>query len=303
VTAPYRFSVQSLDFGNREALVGLARRAEALGYDELCTAVHVGAPDPLAPLLVAAEATTSLRLGPLVLNNELHHPVLLARWFATADQLSGGRMILGIGTGYQQSEHDAAGIELRPPPRRVERLEESLLVLRSLLDDGRASFAGQHHTIEVDDLGTRPVQAKVPFLIGGNGRQVVGIAGRHADIFQFTGLIHGPGGTPAAGAFDLDSLRQRARWLAEAAGERDDQIERSALVQSVQVGGNVEDQVAEIVERTGLDRSTIEETPFAMVGSVEQLVDKIERRRRDLGITHYVIRDAEMFAPVKERLT
>lgn len=301
--SPFRFSVQSTNYGDHDALVGLARKAEELGYDELFTADHIGSPDPIIPLAVAAQSTSRLRFGPLVLNNELHHPALLARAAATADRLTAGRMILGIGTGYMQSEHDATGIELREPGHRVSRFEESLIVLRSLLDTGRASFAGDHHEIELEELGIRPLQEHLPFLIGGHGRRVVGLAGRHADIFQFTGLTHGPGGTPSPGGFDMDSVRLRARWLADAAGDRLDDIERSALVQATAVGDGADEQINSTADRFGFERTTVEETPFLLMGSLEQVVDKVERLRSELGISHFVVRDADGFAPVVDRLT
>ena len=100
---PFRFALQGRNLGNRDALIELARQAEALGYDELFSFDHIGTVDPFIPLVVAAEATTRLRVGPLVLNNELHHPALLARTAATVDKLIGGRLVLGLGTGYTQS--------------------------------------------------------------------------------------------------------------------------------------------------------------------------------------------------------
>ena len=116
------------------------------------------------------------------------------------------------------------------------RFEESVIALRSLLDTGAAHIDGEHHHLAIDDLGVRPVQEHVPLLIGGHGRRVVGIAARHADIYQFTGLTHGEGGEPAAGGFGIEDVRRRSRWLEEAAGDRLAEIERSALVQLVDIG-------------------------------------------------------------------
>src|SRR5690606_28415778 len=113
-----------------------ARRIESLGYDEFWSYDHIGAVDPFAPLLAAALATDRLRVGPLVLNNEFHQPALLARTVATIDALTGGRLTLGWGTGYALSEHEAIGLELRPPGPRVDRLGESLEAVRRLLDTG-----------------------------------------------------------------------------------------------------------------------------------------------------------------------
>jgi alkanesulfonate monooxygenase SsuD/methylene tetrahydromethanopterin reductase-like flavin-dependent oxidoreductase (luciferase family) len=86
-----------MDLADREAVVGSARQAEDLGYEELYSYDHLGAIDRFVPLIVAAEATSRLRVGPLVLNNELHHPALLARTVATLDRMTGGRIVLGVG--------------------------------------------------------------------------------------------------------------------------------------------------------------------------------------------------------------
>ena len=110
VTKPFRFAVQGRGFGDHGDVVAAARQAEALGYDEMFTFDHIGSVDPFIPLMVAAGATTALRVGPLVLNNEFHHPALMARTAATVDRLTGGRLVLGLGTGYTQSEHDAIGM-------------------------------------------------------------------------------------------------------------------------------------------------------------------------------------------------
>jgi len=295
---PFRFALQGRDFADRDDLIAMAREAESLGYEELYSYDHIGAVDPFVPLVLAAEATTRLRVGPLVLNNEFHHPALLARTAATVDRLTGGRLVLGMGTGYTQAEHDSIGLQLREPGARVDRFEESVTAIRALLDTGEAYLDGNHQHLAVDDFGVQPAQDHVPLLIGGHGRRVVGVAGRHADIFQFTGLTHGEGGQPSPGGFAIDQVRLRATWLAEAAGERLDEIERSTLVQLTYVGPGAAEQVQETVERFDVSPDLIEQTPFLLIGSLEEIVDKLQRLRQDVGISHVVVRDAEGFAPV-----
>jgi probable F420-dependent oxidoreductase len=302
VAKPFRFALQGRNLGDREGLVAAARQAESLGYEELFSFDHIGTVDPFIPLMVAAEATTRLRLGPLVLNNEFHHPALLARTAATFDRLTGGRLVLGLGTGYTQSEHDAIGMLLREPTDRVTRFEESVVALRSLLDTGTAEMDGDHHHLAISDLGVRPVQEHVPLLIGGHGKRVVGIAARHADIFQFTGLTHGEGGEPSAGGFGIEDVRRRSRWLEESADDRFADIEMSALVQLVDIGADADGRMVATAERFQIAADQVEHTPFLLIGSVEQVVDKLERLRGDVGISHYVIRDAEGFAPVVDAL-
>jgi probable F420-dependent oxidoreductase len=299
---PFRFAVQAMELQDAEALATSARRIEELGYAELYSYDHLGAADPFAPLMVAASATTRLRVGPLVLNNEFHHPALLARTAATVDRLTGGRLVLGIGTGYAEQEHQAAGIELRPPGPRVDRLQESLHAIRGLLDDGAVSMDGQHHHLAIEDLGVRPLQERVPLLVGGHGERVIRTAAQVADIFQFTGLTRGEGGAPEPGGFAFGAIAERARWLRDAAGDRHDDIERSVLVQAVVIGAEADAAADRASERLDLDRTEIASSPFVLFGSVEQVVDELEARRESLGISHVVVRDAESFAPVVEAL-
>ena len=257
---PFRFALQAMDLGSRDQVAETARLAEDLGYSELYSYDHIGEVDPFAPLIVAAEATTELRVGPLVLNNELHHSVLLARTAATVDRMTDGRLVLGIGTGYAQGEHDAAGIALGPPGQRVTRLDESARLLRSLLDNGAATGAGHDH-VAIDDLGVRPIQERVPFLIGGHGRRLVSVAAKHADVFQFTGLTHGPDGSPSPGGFARSEVTERERWLKEAAGKRFDRIELSALVQDTRIGAGADDAASAAAKRIGGAHDLVDNTP------------------------------------------
>jgi probable F420-dependent oxidoreductase len=296
VPAAFRFGLQMMSLAEPDQITAAAARAEALGYAQLFSFDHIGTVDPFVPMMVAAAAAPTVDVGPLVLNNELHHPVLLARSAATVDRMTGGRLVLGLGTGYMQSEHDAIGAPLLAPGPRVRRFAESLAVLRSLLDTGTASFDGEYHHVAVEALGVRPARDHVPFLIGGHGRRVVELAARHADIFQFTGLVHGEGGVPTPGGFALDDVRQRARWIDEAAGDR--AVERSVLVQVLHVGPGADEVTAGLVERFGATAELLSATPFVLVGSLEQVIDKVSRMRDDLGVSHVVVRDAERFAPV-----
>ena len=310
---PYRFAIQGGPFDDGEALRTHARNVEALGYDELFTSDHIGAPnsdgrsgrmfivDPFIPLVIAAESTTRLRVGTLVLNNEFYNPALLARTVATTDRLIGGRLVLGIGTGYSGSEHDSIGMPIRAPGPRVSRLGESLVVLRELLDNGAVEHDGEHESVHIDDIGVSPIQSRVPFLVGGHGRRVVQLAAEHADICQFTGLTHGKGGAPTAGGFPLGDVVERSSWLSAAAGDRDSAIERSALVQFAACGDDTP-SVSELADRFELEPNVVEESPFILSGSLQQLIDKIERLRERVGITHYVVRDPEGFAPVVDAL-
>ena len=139
----------------------------------------------------------------------------------------------------------------------------------------------------------------------------MGIAARHADILQFTGLTDGDDGQPTAAGFGIDAVRERSQWLADEAGARTDDIERSALVQAIDITDDATDRIGvdydaagrlTMAERFDVSPEVIAGTPFVLVGPLGQIVDKLQRLRDDVGISHYVIRDPEGFAPVLEML-
>src|SRR5262245_20661018 len=297
MTRPFRFAVQA-GGDSAQAVRDVARLAESLGYEALYTFDHVGTIDPFAPLIVAADATDRLRVGPLVINNELHNPVLLARTAATVDLLTDGRLDLGLGTGYAQAEHEAIGSPISPPGLRVERFGEALRILRSLLNTGAARSNG-HYSVAVDRLGVRPANPHVPMLIGGHGRRVVALGAHYADIFQYTGLTHAPDGQPQAGGFARRDVAIRHQWL-DAEGRS---IERSILVQRTALDEAAPAALAEL-ESGGLafDAEQVEDTPFLLIGSRSSIVEKLLALRDEIGVSHVVVRDPAGFAPVVEEL-
>jgi len=304
VKHPFRFGIQTGPFEDPKALREFARKVEDLGYAELFSYDHItggglNKVDPFLPLMVAAEATSTLRFGPLVLNNEFYNPVLLARTAASFDLLSDGRLILGLGTGYAQEEHDAADIVLRAPRDRVTRLGESISALRALLDVGSASCNGDHITLAVDDLGVRPAQDRVPILVGGHGRRVVSIAAQMADVFQFTGLTHDAvTGNPSAGGFARSDVAERHVWLRQAASDRYPQLELSTLVQQTHVGVGANEAREATATRLKAEPTFVDETPFVLIGSETQIIEKLHALREDFGIHHVVSRDPDDFGPI-----
>ena len=308
MSQPFRFGIQLGPFGDPAALREYAKKVEDLGYAELFSSDHVDGGglnnvDPFLPLLVAAEATSVLRFGPLVINNEFNNPVLLARTAASFDLLSDGRLVLGMGTGYSRAEHDAIGLPLRAPGPRVTRFDETIGALRTLLDEGSAHCEGEHVTLSVSDLGVRPAQDRVPILIGGHGRRVVSTAARRADIFQFTGLTHEPvTGEPSAGGFTRAAVAERHRWLQAAAPDRHHELELSTLVQETTVGAKAPEARAAAAARLGVEPAVVDECPFLLFGSETEVVEKLLALREEFGIHHVVSRRPDDLAAVVAEL-
>src|ERR1700688_4962599 len=147
----FRFAAQlsKAPDGTAASWADQARRAEDIGYSTLLMPDHFG--DQLAPvpaLMAAADATTTLRVGALVFDNDYRHPLILAKEAATLDLLSTGRLELGLGAGWMRCDYDESGIAYDPPATRVDRFEEGVQVVLGLLEsDGPFSFTGRHYAI------------------------------------------------------------------------------------------------------------------------------------------------------------
>src|SRR5256712_4881817 len=145
---PFRFGVSVHGSKCRTEWIGIARKGETLGYSTLLIPDHLG--DQLAPipaLVAAADATSTLRVGSLVFDNDFRHPALLAKEAATLDVLSGGRLELGLGAGLMKPEYDQAGIPFDRASERIDRMKEGVQIIKGLFADGPVDFAGRYYTI------------------------------------------------------------------------------------------------------------------------------------------------------------
>lgn len=297
---PFTFGVQAAaaSAAGREAIIAAAQRAESAGFDEFYTFDHFGSVDPFLPLLIAAEATTDLRVGPLVLNAGFYNPGLLARTAATLDQLTSGRLVLGLGAGWAKAEHDILGIDFPSGRRRVEILDEMLAVVAPLLRSGAADIDGGDVAAGTEALGVALPRDRIPLLLGGSGDRMLELAGRYADIFQFTGLAHLVDGTPRQSGYRRSTLVDRIGTLQHHAGQRAQEIELSIIITELHIGTPFEAIAGAVTERTGLGPQEIQDSPFVFAGGVDEVADKVRRTRAELGISHFVVTDAEAFAPV-----
>ncbi len=140
-----------------------------------------------AMLPAIAALTERVRVGSLVAPTSVHHPAVLANRAATIDHISDGRMVLGLGAGWQINEHHAYGIELEPPKRRVDRFDEAIQIMRSLLGQDRTTFDGDIYTMTDAPSDPAPVQSPLPILVGTGGARMMKITARHADEWNTWG--------------------------------------------------------------------------------------------------------------------
>ena len=303
----FRFGVQLATAGSGQEWADSARKVEALGYDTLFVPDHFGDQlGPLPALMAAADATTELKVGALVLDNDYRHPVVLAKDMATLDVLSGGRMEFGIGAGWMRTDYDAAGIAYDGPGERIDRMLESIEIIRGLFGDGPVDFAGEHYTISGLDGLPKPVQSPPPLLIGGGGKRMLTIAARQADIVGVTAnLKAGEIGPDAVADVTPARFDEKLQWVRDAAGDRMDDIELNALVMSTQV---VDDQQAAIdgtAALFGLDPADAAASPILLIGSPDQIVRQLEERRERWGFSYFIVQGldtAVALEPVIARL-
>jgi probable F420-dependent oxidoreductase len=147
-----------------------------------------------AMLPAIAAVTERIRMGSLVAPTSEHHPAVLANRAATIDRISNGRMVLGIGAGWQINEHVAYGIELERPGARVSRFDEAIQIMRSLLTDERTSFHGEYYDITDAPADPKPVQSPLPILVGTGSPRMLRITARHADEWNTWGAPEMAGG-------------------------------------------------------------------------------------------------------------
>lgn len=299
---PFRFGLQVIG-GTSDDLRRTATAAEDLGFDVLSTFDHLGPHwPPLAPLLAAALWTERLRVCPLVLCNDFHHPALLARELAAMDLLSGGRVEAGLGAGHAFLEYASIGREMAPPAVRKARLVESVTVLRRLLDGQAVTHAGEHYRLEEARI-LPPTQTHLPILIAVDGRRALERTVPHADIIGLTmlgrtlsdGVSHEP-------RWQSQRLDRRVAWIQQAAGG-DGGPELNALVQSIRITDDRRAAAQEIHARfPHLDVEDLLETPFLAIGTHDEVADHLRRCRERWGISYFTVRDLDGFAPVIARL-
>jgi probable F420-dependent oxidoreductase len=292
---PFQFMLGTRGVLDRSTLIDNARMAESIGYSHLCIHDHL-LPQlaPISVLTAVAMATERLRLCPLVFNNDFRHPAVLGQELATLDVLSEGRVVVGIGAGWNEPEYQALGIPYDPAGIRIDRMLEAIAILRGFFANGPFSFSGTYYTITDLDGQPKPVQQPhPPFLIGGTRERVLRLAAREGDIVGLD-LRQDRESLPDAFPTRMD---ERVGWVRAAAGDRLSRLDLSVLrllgdiVVTTEPGRAAADLARELEARTGLTISVedILESPYSLIGSVPDLVAKIRRARERWGINSYLV--------------
>jgi probable F420-dependent oxidoreductase len=316
MTRPFRFGVTLLPLvPDSRTWADAARRVEEAGFSVVTVMDHFRSGGIWAPLVAAHAAAPSLRVGTLVLNNELSHPLMLAREAVTTDVLTDGSLELGIGAGWDIEDYAAVGRERAPAAARIERLAESLAILREACAGASPHHRGAHYVAEGPSDWPTPAQVRIPLLVGGGGRSVLELAGTHADIVSISrNMQRGPAGSWRRRGIGFDGgperMDERLEWIREAAGERFACLELQAIVGKAIVTNDRDGVAASVGDPLGLTAGEVLASPHFLVGTVEEMADDLERRRERWGISYWTIsvgnvsgiRATHEFAPVIARL-
>ena len=307
-TRPFRFGMAAGSAPSGEAWAALARRAEDSGYATFLLADHfVNEFPPIAALMAAADATSKIRIGSFVFDNDFRHPALVAKEAATLDLLSGGRFEFGIGAGWHRPEYEQVGLPFEPAGVRIGRLTEALSIIKQFFTQESVTFAGAHYRVTGLQAFPKPMQRPYPpIFIGGGGKKVLTLAGQEADIVGLHLKVN------ADGTVDLserteEGLAQKAAWVQQAAGERFASIELSLLLGGVVITDDRQ-QAAEQRARErnlpGVTAAYMLANPYLLIGNVDQIVEQLQQRRERFGISYFVVGEEymEAMAPVVARL-
>jgi len=301
--AAFRFALQASRAASPAAWRDLARKAEDLGYATLYVPDHLDDQwAPMVALTVAAEATTTLRVGTLVLDNDFRHPVVLAKEAATLDVVSGGRFEFGMGAGWMTSDYRRSGIPMESPSVRVARLAESLEIMRTMWRSGSATFSGEHYRV-AEAVGTpAPVTpGGPPLVIGGGSQRILTLAGQYADTVSIVpNLAAGYIGPEVAAESVVEKYTDRVRWAKDAAGDRAGDLEFQCWTATVHVVPNADEIVESLAPLFNLTADQLRAAPIALIGAAGEITETLRKRREELGFSYIVVHEAEMdaLAPV-----
>lgn len=309
----FRFLATVDEYPDFAQLTSLARKAEAVGCAAFVLPDHlVGQYAAMPVLAMVAAATGRLRVGTFVLNVCLRHPAVLAQDLATLDALSGGRLEIGLGAGWNKPEHDAIGIPFEPTGVRIKRLTEAIAILKGCFAEGGFSFAGEHYTITGHNGVPKPAQRPhPPIFLGGGGKRLLTLAAREAQTIGLAPRLT-QGERPRVEAWSLTAAatEEKISWIREAAGDRFGELELNTYasggppVVTDHPRAEARRRADRIRDQTGAEL-TVEEildSPHVFIGTIKDLTRKFTDLRERFGISSFLIDDLDALAPVVQEL-
>jgi probable F420-dependent oxidoreductase len=301
---PFRFGLHSAVAPAMPMWRNRARAAEELGYSALYLTDHFDNQfGPLVAATVAAEATTTLHVGTLVLNNDLRNPVVLAKEIATLGLVAEGRVEIGIGAGWLKTDYEETGVSFESPGNRIERLAESLVIMRTLWSEGEVTFSGRHYS--VDGARCEPRPSSLPsIIVGGGSKRILTLAAKEANIVGVnTSLASIAKGEELSADATPAHYDRCLSWVREASGDRFDSLELQVTTVAAMVVGSRRAAVRSAA-MLGFEGEEALDFPTLLVGTEDELCERLIERRERWGFSNVVVpgESMESFAPIVARL-
>jgi len=310
-----RFGIQlGIGLGDITRLRDTAQLVEGLGYDVIYFPDHLvlegperqrmGSPafDSMAMATIAAQATQRVRIGHLVLCNLFRHPAITAQSLATLDQLSGGRALAGLGSGWTETEFNMTGIPYPPIGERLRMLDESLACIRGLWGDAPFTHEGEFFRFRDADLLPKTVQKPhPPIVLGGGGKGLLRVAAKHADVLNIISDVGKRGYISMAGAarLDEDAVQSKIDFVrAEAArlGRDPQSIEISDFAFTLILADSPDASRAMregMAGALGATPDAVGRAPMVLIGTPEEMVAELRSRAKDWNVRELVFQFQE----------
>ncbi|HEY9267018.1 MAG TPA: TIGR03621 family F420-dependent LLM class oxidoreductase [Mycobacterium sp.] len=318
-TKPFRFSVQGYSATSAADFRSQVRTAESLGYSAFHLADHYLGPGPaltaafhppqdiaaVPAMAMAAEATSHIKIGCRLLCVGYRPAAVLVKEAMTLDFLSGGRLELGLGAGWIESEYHAMGVPYDLPGKRIERLEETVALLRQAMAGGALDVHGKFVRVSGYRSVPLPVQQPVPLMIGGGNPRILKLAAREADIVSINiSNRAGRVGPESLRSITHEETIKKVQWVKEGAGPRFDQIELEIGLFFAHITDSAVTFEENYATGLGMTPEQIRRFPHALIGSADHICDELTRRRELYGISYINVPAASMveFAPIVERM-
>ena len=303
IIRPFRFGVQASKAGSRKEWVELAKSTEDNGFSTLTMPDHFT--DQLAPvpaLMSAADATSKLRIGALVWDNDYKHPVVLAKELATMDLLSDGRLEIGIGAGWMATDYEQSGMVYDKPGVRIDRFLEGLEIIKRAMTGEKFSFTGAHYKITDYVSAPLPVQRPCPpILIGGGGPRVLKLAAQLADIVGINpSLKDGVVNAETISHMSAEAVSEKIKIVQSAASSRMQDIELNIRTFLVNIRDSADEAINGTANMLKVDPKMVADSPFALMGPPAKIAEDLLARRERWGLSYIIVggEDVNSFAPV-----
>jgi probable F420-dependent oxidoreductase len=287
----------------RKAWVAKAHRVEELGYTSFLVPDHPWSDVAPLPALMAVAEVTALRIGSSVFNVDLRNPALLAKEMAMLDVLSDGRFECGLGCGAIADDYAQVGQPFDQPDVRLSRFEEALRIIKSFFTEEVITFSGRYYQVTGLPGHPKPVQKPhPPIYLGGGGKRMLSLAAREADIIGFVARST-PGGLDWLSATHEANLEKLA-WVRGAAGERFNNLEIGTTIFVVIPTENRQGIAQQMAGKFGLTPEQLLSCTHLLIGTVDEMVEELLKRRELYHMSSIVVAEAgmEAFAPVVARL-